>query len=137
MEIPKVEIDENEVENKIEVVVKIDRRTIRTAPHRWLANGKYDSKPNSPSYFRDYYRSQRSPTECQYCHLVFTGRDCLYKHGVRSKKCIKLRAEIKAALASASSEESDENFFLAAPPTSSEDESDENFFLAEPNENFF
>ena len=99
MEIPKVEIDEVEV-----VEVKIDRRTIRTAPHRWLANGKYDSKPNSPTYFRDYYRSQRQPTECEYCHLIFTGRDCLYKHGVRSKICIKLRAEINAASASEESE---------------------------------
>ena len=96
MEIPKVEI--NEVEVAV-VEVKIDKRTIRTAPHRWLANGKYDSKPNSPTYFKDYYRSQRQPTECQYCHLIFTGRDCLYKHGVRSKTCIKLRAEINAALA--------------------------------------
>ena len=77
MEIPKVEIDEieivtvvnAEVAAEVEVVVTIDRRTIRTAPHRWLANGKYDSKPNSPTYFRDYYRSQRQPTECQYCHL--------------------------------------------------------------------
>ena len=104
MEIPKVEIDEieivtvvnAEVAAEVEVVVKVDRRTIRTAPHRWLANGKYDSKPNSPTYFRDYYRSQRQPTECQYCHLVFTGRDCLYKHGKRSNKCIKLREQLAA-----------------------------------------
>ena len=39
MEIPKVEI--NEVEVAV-VEVKIDKRRIRTAPHRWLANGKYD-----------------------------------------------------------------------------------------------
>ena len=104
MEIPKVEIDEIEIATvvnaevaaEVEVVVKIDRRTIRTAPHRWLANGKYDKKPNSPTYFRDYYRSQRQPTECQYCHLIFTGRDCLYKHGERSNKCIKLREQLAA-----------------------------------------
>ena len=47
MEIPTVEV---EVEVAV-VEVKIDKRTIRTAPHRWLANGKYDSKPNSPTYF--------------------------------------------------------------------------------------
>ena len=59
MEIPKAEI--NEVEIAV-VEVKIDKRRIRTAPHRWLANGKYDSKPNSPTYFKDYYRSQRQPS---------------------------------------------------------------------------
>ena len=100
MEIPKAEI--NEVEVAV-VEVKIDKRRIRTAPHRWLANGKYDSKPNSPTYFKDYYRSQRQPTECQYCHLIVTGRDCLYKHGIRSGKCIKLRAKL-AEEASASEE---------------------------------
>ena len=73
MEIPKVEIDKNEIENKFEVVVKIDRRTIRTAPHRWLANGKYDSKPNSPTYFKDYYRSQRQPTERNIAILYLLG----------------------------------------------------------------
>ena len=49
MEIPKVEIDEIEIATvvnaevaaEVEGVVKIDRRTIRTAPHRWLANCKY------------------------------------------------------------------------------------------------
>ena len=60
---------------------------------------------NSPTYFRDYYRSHRVPTECQYCHLIFTGKDCLYKHGIRSEKCIKLRAQINAATASEASEE--------------------------------
>ena len=100
MEIPKVNV-ESEAEIKAEV--KIKKGGIITAPHRWLANGKYDSKPNSPTYFRDYYRSQRQPTECQYCHLIFTGRDSLYKHGIRSKKCIKLRAKL-AEEASASEE---------------------------------
>ena len=103
MEIPKVEIEieivavvNAEVAAEVEVVVKIDRWTIRTAPHRWLANGKYVKKQNSPTYCRDYYRSQRQPTECQYCHLIFTGRDCLYKHGQRSNTCIKLREQLAA-----------------------------------------
>jgi hypothetical protein len=77
--------------------------------NRFLPNGKYDKTPNSPTYFRDYYRSHRVPTECQYCHLIFTGKDCLYKHGIRSKKCIKLRAELAQATASASSEETSSN----------------------------
>ena len=77
--------------------------------NRFLPNGKYDKTPNSPTYFRDYYRSHRVPTECQYCHLIFTGKDCLYKHGIRSKKCIKLRAEINAASASEASEEAAPN----------------------------
>ena len=101
MEIPQVE-----VEVAVEVdEVKIDKRRIRTAPHRWVANGKYDSKPDSPTYFKDFYRSQRQPRECQYCHLIFTGRDCLYKHGKRSGKCIKLRA--KLAEEASTSEESE------------------------------
>ena len=48
---------------------------------------------------KDYYGSQRQPTECQYCHLIFTGRDCLYKHGKRSGKCIRLRTAINTATA--------------------------------------
>ena len=49
MEIPKAEI--NEVEVAV-VEVKIDKRRIRTAPHRWLANGKYDSKTQQPNIFQ-------------------------------------------------------------------------------------
>ena len=84
--------------------MEIPQVDIIVKKNRFLPNGKYDKTPNSPTYFRDYYRSHRVPTECQYCHLIFTGRDCLYKHGIRSKKCIKLRAQINAASASEVSE---------------------------------
>ena len=97
--------DVNEVEVVEDVVVKINKSRIITAPHRWLANGKYDRKPNSPTYFKDYYRAQRQPTECEYCHSIFTGRDCLYKHGKRSNKCIKLRAKLAAEASSSEGSE--------------------------------
>ena len=112
MEIPKVNV---EIEAEIKAEVKIKKGGIITAPHRWLANGKYDSKPNSPTYFRDYYRAQRHPTECEYCHHIFTGRDCLYKHGKRSKKCIRLREQLASEASASEASEATEASEEAAP----------------------
>ena len=68
----------------------------RKAPYRYLPDGTYDNKPLSPTYFRDYYRKTRRPHECPYCHAVLNHREGLYKHNIRSKKCLKLRETLDA-----------------------------------------
>ena len=68
----------------------------RKAPYRYLPDGTFDNKPLSPTYFRDYDRKTRKPHECPYCHAVLNHREGLYKHNIRTKKCLKLRETLDA-----------------------------------------
>ena len=84
MEIPQVDMnDAIEVIANAEVAAQVD---IIVKKNRFLPNGKYDKTPNSPTYFRDYYRSHRVPTECQYCHLIFTRVETVCISMVREAK---------------------------------------------------
>jgi hypothetical protein len=67
---------------------------IRTAPHRHLPDGTYDHKPNSPTYWNDYYNSHKQPTECPHCHRMFTHKQGLRKHYLRCEKCKQIRGEL-------------------------------------------
>ena len=58
------------------------------APERYLPNGKYNSKPLSPTYAKDYYARTRGEVECPHCSNVFKHKDTLRKHIKNSKKCI-------------------------------------------------
>ena len=73
------------------------------APERYLPNGKYNAKPLSPTYGKEYYARKRCPVECPHCSQKFEHPDVLRQHVRRSKKCINLRniAELKAALEAA------------------------------------
>ena len=70
------------------------------APERYLPNGKYNFKPLSPTYSKDYYAKMRGDVECPHCSKLFCHKDTLRHHIIRSTKCILLRENIslKAAL---------------------------------------
>ena len=84
---------ESTVEIKDDVLASLGNASavkIRKAPYRYLADGTYDNKPLSPSYFKDYYRKTRKPHECPYCHAILSHREGLCKHNMKAKKCLKL-----------------------------------------------
>ena len=78
------------LENNDETIpeIKVERQRKIRAPHRYLADGSYDSKPLSPTYFQEYLQKTKSQVECVHC-VVFTHKDNLRKHGNKSKKCKK------------------------------------------------
>ncbi len=39
--------------------MKVERPKKIRAPHRYLPDGTYDSKPLSPKYFREYWQKQK------------------------------------------------------------------------------
>ena len=61
------------------------------APERYLPNGKYNSKPLSPTYVKDYYARTRGDVECPHCLKMFKHKDTLRKHIKLTNKCILLR----------------------------------------------
>jgi hypothetical protein len=72
------------------------------APERYLPNGKYNSKPLSPTYVKDYYARTRGDVECPHCLKMFKHKDTLRNHIKRSNKCILQRENnrLKEALES-------------------------------------
>ncbi len=78
--------------------IKVERQKKIRAPHRYLADGTYDKKPISPTYFTAYWQKTKSEVQCEHCGVVFTHKDNLRKHGNKGNKCKKLR-EIFAKLA--------------------------------------
>ena len=62
-------------------------RKIR-APERYLPNGKYNAKPLSPTYTKDYYHRMRADVECPHCFKIYKHKDTLRNHIKRTKKCI-------------------------------------------------
>ena len=73
------------------------------APARYLPDGRYDKKPLSPTYVKEYYARKRCDCECPHCSKKFEHPDVLRQHLRRSKRCINLRniTELKAALEAA------------------------------------
>ena len=78
--------------------IKVERPRKNRAPHRYLPDGTYDSKPLSPTQFKEYWQKTKSQVQCEHCSVVFNHKDDLRQHGNRSKKCKKLR-EMFAKLA--------------------------------------
>lgn len=70
-----------------------DKRPVckpRTALWRLGEDGKYNNKPLSESYFRDYYHNKiKATVECVYCHKM-TGAQKLKRHQT-SKACQKFQ----------------------------------------------
>ena len=87
MDIPEYEI----IIDDISTTIKVDRRKLIRAPHRYRPDGTYDINPISPTYYKDYYNNHKETTECQHCHKFYTHKNGLYKHLIRSNKCLKLR----------------------------------------------
>ena len=58
------------------------------APHRYMEDGKYNSKPLDPEYFNTYYHKRTELVQCQKCGLECK-RNYLYKHSL-TNKCRKL-----------------------------------------------
>ena len=73
------------------------------APARYLPDGRYDKKPLSPTYVKEYYARQRGDCQCPHCSKKFEHPDVLRQHIRRSKRCINLREtlQLKAALEAA------------------------------------
>ena len=76
-----------EVEN---VDSKVVNKRIK-APERYLPDGTYNTKPLSPSYFRDYYQKTKSEVTCEHCKGVFCHKVNYAKHLKRSNRCQRLR----------------------------------------------
>jgi hypothetical protein len=72
-------------------MVKRGRGRPKTAP--WRSEGeKYNSKPVSESYFRDYYGEHLRSiyVECPHCHKQI-GKHNYTRHLASGKKCLKIR----------------------------------------------
>lgn len=85
--------------NTTETTVKEKQKRKIRAPHRYLPDGTYDNKPLSKTYFRDYWQKTKAPIECEHCGVVFAHKNNLYKHGYRSKRCMKIREAYPALAA--------------------------------------
>ena len=87
---------ENEIVDIIEKPIqKIDRRTIKTAPWRYITNEDgtitYNHKPLDPKYFIKYYDGKRKFSDaqryiCECCKKVADGHKARH---LRTKHCIK------------------------------------------------
>ena len=58
------------------------------APERYLPNGKYNSKPLSPTYGKEYYARMRGDVECPHCLKMFKHKDTLRTHIKKSNRSI-------------------------------------------------
>jgi hypothetical protein len=65
-------------------------RAVR-APERYLPNGKYNFKPLSPTYSRDYYHRTKQDVQCEFCQKILCHPARLKLHQKKAKKCMMLR----------------------------------------------
>ena len=64
------------------------------APERYLANGKYNSKPLSPTYSIDYYHRTKAPSKCEFCETILCHPARMKSHLRRNKKCFLMQENI-------------------------------------------
>ena len=71
---------------------KTRKPTERKALWRYGEDGKYNNKPLSEAYFRDYYKEHLSAVyvECPHCHKQI-GKHNFPRHLSSGKKCLKIR----------------------------------------------
>ena len=79
------------MEHSDNVEIKIVNKRIK-APERYLPDGSYNTKPLSPTYFKDYYQKTKSDVTCEHCYCVFNHKVNYAKHLKRSNKCLRLKA---------------------------------------------
>ena len=70
--------------------IKVERQKKIRAPHRYLADGSYDSKPLSPTYSKNIGKNTKSEVQCEHCKVLFSNKNNIYKHGNKRKRCKKL-----------------------------------------------
>ena len=52
-----------------------------SAPQRHLENGKYNSKPNDPEYFKKYYHQVvKQPYTCPRCDSILSSKSLRHRH---------------------------------------------------------
>ena len=94
------------MEQTNEPIIKKERKQMaRRAPWRWNEDGTYNHKPNSESYFRDYYRKNASHrVNCTFCNKYVVVHDI--KRHQKTKKCLLVQSSLtleSANLASSTS----------------------------------
>lgn len=65
-----------------------------TAPERYLPDGTYNTKPLSPTYFKDYYQKTKADVACEHCLSIFSHKVNYAKHFKRSNRCKRIRAAL-------------------------------------------
>ena len=70
-------LDMTSSENTDETIpeIKVERPRKIRAPHRYREDGTYDSKPLSPTYFKEYWEKTKSQVQCEHCKVVFFTHD--------------------------------------------------------------
>ena len=89
---------QNEQQHEQQNETKIDRRTIKTAPWRYITNEDgtitYNHKPVDPKYFQKYYDAKRKFIDSQKYECECCNRTIAFGHKARHQKtkyCIKAK----------------------------------------------